>query len=153
VARRALFFAILRDVSPVIAAVAVGFFLDLLIVARSLDIVAAFTMAAAFSALFGLVAVLLVASVAYFAPSTLIGRLQSVPSVPIGNGGDPSALGEEKVRVTSSHAALSVGSAHEDGPQRAHHLDIELSEAGVDRSGRHPARLKEKITYLPDRSS
>ncbi|MGQ0643516.1 MAG: MBL fold metallo-hydrolase, partial [Gemmatimonadaceae bacterium] len=47
-------------------------------------------------------------------------------SICFGDGGNPSPLGEEKVRVTWSRATLPVGSAHEDGPQGTRHLDSQV---------------------------
>jgi hypothetical protein len=63
-------------------------------------------------------------------------------SVPVGDGGNPSPLGEATVRVTWARATLSPGSAHEDGPQGSCDLDSEVSEAGSHRGrGYSCARL------------
>ena len=48
-------------------------------------------------------------------------------SVPFGDGGNPSPLGEEKVVVMWSRASLQARSAHENGPESAHRLDTEIS--------------------------
>src|SRR3990172_1380704 len=63
-------------------------------------------------------------------------------SIHIVDGGNPSPLGEEKVRVTWSRATLPTGSAHEDGPQGARGVHSEVSEAGAHGGGgRSCARL------------
>ena len=48
-------------------------------------------------------------------------------SVPSGDGGNPSPLGEEKVVVVWSRASLQARSAHENGPGSARGLDTEIS--------------------------
>ena len=56
-------------------------------------------------------------------------------SVPIGDGGNPSPLGEEKVRVTWSRATLPVRSAHENGPEGPHRVYPQVPKAGAHRGG------------------
>ena len=48
-------------------------------------------------------------------------------SVPSGDGGNPSPLGEEKVVVVWSRASLQARSAHENEPESARRLDTEIS--------------------------
>src|SRR5436309_11591335 len=64
-------------------------------------------------------------------PDSLLGKTLAF-SIRIGDGGNPSPLGEEKVRVTWSRAPLSVGSAHEERPQGARGVDSEVPQAGAD---------------------
>ena len=52
-------------------------------------------------------------------------------SVYFGDGGNPSSSDEATVRVTWARATLPAGSAHEERPQSAHHLDSEVPEAGA----------------------
>ena len=52
-------------------------------------------------------------------------------NVPIGDGGNPSPLGEAKFRVTWSRARLSARSAHQERPQSARGLDSQVSQGGA----------------------
>ncbi len=54
-------------------------------------------------------------------------------SVPIGDGGNPSPLGEARFGVTWSRAALPDGRAHEERPEGPSSVDTEISESGIDR--------------------
>ena len=53
-------------------------------------------------------------------------------SVPIGDGGNPSPLGEARLGVTWSRATLPVGRAHEERPEGPSGVDSEISESSTD---------------------
>ncbi len=76
-----------------------------------------------------------------WSPEQIAGRLAAdghlAISFHLGEGLNPSPLGEEKVRVTWSCAKLSDWSAHEDGPVGALGVGSEVSEAGADRGLGH----------------